>query len=74
MESAREVCGSVKVKEMERAREWVAILLNDVWHRVVIDFGCVRVIICMVVWYCPNEGDGEERTICGRTWTGLGIE
>ena len=25
-------------KEMERAREGVTILLNDVWHSVVIDF------------------------------------
>ena len=30
------------VQEMERAREWVAILLNDVWHSAVVDFGCVR--------------------------------
>ncbi|MCQ7013011.1 hypothetical protein, partial [Clostridioides difficile] len=29
------------VQEMERAREGVAILLSDVWHSAVIDFGCV---------------------------------
>ena len=60
------------VQEMERAREWVAILLNDVWHGAVEDFGCVssrnlwikfrfsRVKVCVVVGYRPNE-DGEER-------------
>ena len=26
------------VEEMERAREWVIILLNDVWHSAVVDF------------------------------------
>ena len=57
---------------MERAREAVTILFNDVWHSSVIDFGCVssrilwikfmfsRVKVCLVVWYNPNE-DGEER-------------
>ena len=30
------------VLEMERAREGVAILLNDVWHSAVVDFGCVN--------------------------------
>ena len=57
---------------MERAREGVAILLNDVWHSALVDFGCVssrilwikfrfsRVKVCVVVGYCPNEGDGEE--------------
>ena len=29
------------VQEMERTREGVAVLLNDVWHSAVIDFGCV---------------------------------
>ena len=27
------------VQEMERAREGLAILLNDVWHSAVVDFG-----------------------------------
>ena len=35
-------CIIAGVQEMERARECVAILLNDVWHSAVIDFGCVR--------------------------------
>ena len=28
------------VQEIERAKEGVAILLNDVWHSAVVDFGC----------------------------------
>ena len=60
----------VGVQEVESAREGVAILLNDVWHSAVIDFGCVssrilwikcsNVQVCVVVGYGPNEGDGEE--------------
>ena len=58
---------------MERAREGVGILLNDVWLSAVIDFGCVssrilwikfkfsRVKVCVGVGYSPNEGVGEER-------------
>ena len=54
---------------MERSREGVAVLLNNVWHSAVIDFGCVRsripwikfkfsmVKVCVVVEYGPNEGD-----------------
>ena len=61
------------VQEMERARENVAILLNDLWHSAVIDYGFVRskiiwnkfrfsrVKICVVVGYVPSEGDGKER-------------
>ena len=61
------------VQEMERAREDIEILLNAVWHRAVIDFGCVssgilwikfrfsRIKVCVVVVYGPNEGDSEER-------------
>ena len=30
------------VQKMERAREVVAVLLNDVWHSAVIHFGCVN--------------------------------
>ena len=29
------------LQEMERARERVSILLSDVWHSTVVDFGCV---------------------------------
>ena len=58
---------------MERAREGVAVLLNNVWHSAVVKYGCVssrilwikfkfsRVKVCVVVRYGPNEGDGEER-------------
>ena len=35
------------VQEMERARKGVAILLNNVWHSSVIDFGCV---ISRIFW------------------------
>ena len=31
----------VGVQEMERTREMVAILLNDVWHSAVVKYGCV---------------------------------
>ena len=56
-------------QEMERAREWVAILLNDAWHNAVVDFGCVRsrilwnkfkfsrVKVCVVVGYSPVKKD-----------------
>ena len=66
------------VQEMERAREGVAILLNDVWHSAVVDFGFVdsrilwikfkfsRVKVCVVVGYGPSEGDVEERDILER--------
>ena len=58
---------------MQRAKEGMTILLNDVWHSAVADFGCVssrilwiklkfsRVKVCVVVGYDPNGGDGEER-------------
>ena len=58
---------------MERAREGVAVLLNDVWHSAVIDFRCGNsrilwikfkfswVKVCVVVGYSPNVGIGEER-------------
>ena len=61
------------VQEMKRAREGVAILLNDVWDSAAIDFGCVssrilwinfkftRVKVIVVVMYGPNEGGSEER-------------
>ena len=68
------------VKGVERAKKWVAILLNDVWHSAVIDFICVssrilwikfrfsRIKVCMLVGYVPKEGNGEERE---RFWNGL---
>ena len=51
----------------------MAVLLNDVWHSAVIDFGCVisRILwikfkfswvkVCVVVGYGRNEGSSEER-------------
>ena len=54
------------VQEMERAREGVAVLLNDVWHSAVIDFVYVssrilwikfkfsRVKVCMMVGVLPQ--------------------
>ena len=53
------------VQEIERAKEGVAILLNDVWHNAVTDFGCVssrilwikfkfsRLKVCVMVGYGP---------------------
>ena len=61
------------VQEMERAREKMAVLLNDVWHSAVVKSGCVssrilwskfkfsKVKVCVVMGYGPNEGDGEEK-------------
>ena len=58
---------------MERAREGVVVLLNDVWRSAVMDFGCVTfrilwikfkfsgVKVCVVVGYSSNEGIGEKR-------------
>ena len=65
---------------MERAREGVAVLLNDVWHSAVVNSGYVisrilwfkfkfsRVKVCVVVRYGPTEGDGEERD---RFWNNM---
>ena len=73
------------VKEMEIAREGVAVLLNDVWHSTVVKSGYVssrilwikfkfsRVKVYVAVGYGPNEGDGEEREGFGTTRTGLWI-
>ena len=67
-------------QEMERASEGVATLLNNVWHSMVIKFGCVSCRIvwikftvstvkaCVVVGYSSNEGNGEERE---RFWNDL---
>ena len=61
------------VQDIEKVRERVAILLNDMWHSIVVDFGCVssrilwiklkfsRVKVCVVVGYGPNDGDDEEK-------------
>ena len=61
------------VQEMERAREGLAILLNNVWHNAVLDIACVsprilwikfkfsRIKVYVVVGYGSNEEDGKER-------------
>ena len=49
---------------MERAREGVVILLNDVWHSAVvlwIKFKFSWIKVYMVVGHGPNDGDGEKR-------------
>ena len=68
---------------MERPREGVANLLNDVWHSAGVDFGCVsstilwikfkisRVKVCVVVGYGPKDDDeGRDRfwNDMDRTW------
>ena len=63
------------IQEIERTREGVAILMNGASHSAVIDFGYFssrtlwikfkfsRVKVCVVVMYCPTEGDVEEREV-----------
>ena len=58
---------------MERTREGVAVLVNDVWHSTVVKSGCVSskilwikfrfslVKVCVVVGYGRSEGDGEKK-------------
>ena len=63
------------VHEMERTREGVAVLLNDVRHSAVVKSGCVSsrilwIIFKFVVGYGPNEGDGEEREL----WVASGLD
>ena len=67
---------------MERAREGVAVLLNDVWQCAVVKSGYVssgilwiklkssRVKVCVVVEYGPTQGDGEDmdRNMDSREW------
>ena len=51
---------------MERAREGVAGLLINVLHDTVMNFECISYrilwvkLVCVVVGYFPNEGDGQE--------------
>ena len=64
---------------MERAKEGVAILLNNVWHSAMVKFGFFssrihwikfkfsRVKVYVVLGYGPNE-DGEERD---RFWNNM---
>ena len=74
------------VQAVERTREAVAVLSNDVWHSTVIDFGCVSLEsyglrssfqglkYLVVVGYDPTEGDVKQKRGSGMTWTGLWIE
>ena len=75
---------------MERVREGVAVLLNDVWYSAVVKSVCVRsrilwiklqfsrVKVCVVVGYGHNEEDGEERdwfrNDMDRTWNDMDKE
>ena len=49
------------VQEMERGRKGVAILLNDVWHSVVVDFGCVSSRILWIKFNFLRVKVCEER-------------
>ena len=72
------------VQEMERAREGVEVLLNDVWHNAVRDFGCVSSRILWikfkfsrvkVVWWrgtAPTKELVKKGRGSGMTWIGLG--
>ena len=68
------------VQELERAREKVTVLLNDVWHSAVVKYGCVNsrnlwikfkfsmVKVNVMVGNGPYEGNGEESE---RFWNDL---
>ena len=74
------------VQEMERAREGLAILLNDLWHSAVIDFDVLALetsglnsnfqVLKFVWWWgmAPMKEIGKKVTDAGMTWTGLWIE
>ena len=73
---------SAGVQEIERVKDSVVVLMNDVRHNAVIDFGCLsyrilwvefkfsRVKVCVVAVYGHSEGDLDS----GMTWTGLWIQ
>ena len=42
------------VQEMESAIQDVAVLLNDVWHNEVVDFGCVSSRIRWIKFKFPS--------------------
>ena len=48
------------VQEMVRAREGVAILLNDAWHSAWVDFGCVGFRIL-----CTKFKFSRGKRLCG---------
>ena len=56
------------VQEFERPKEGVAILMCDMWHSAVIDFGCVSfkfrfsyIKLYVMVVFDLTEGDVEEK-------------
>ena len=69
-------------KEIERARECVAILMNNEWYSAVIVFEYVssrilrvkfkfsRVKVCVVIVYGPSKRKVEERE---KFWNDLGL-
>ena len=68
------------VHEMERAREGIAVLLNDVWHSSVVKFGSLspRIlykVITFVWWWgtAPLKEMVKEDIGFGMTWTRLWI-
>ena len=58
------------VQEMERAREGMTILLKNVWHSAVIDFGCISSRFGTT----PVKEMMRKGTDSVITWTGLWIE
>ena len=62
----------VVVQKIERGRDDVAVLLNDVWYGDLVEFRCInsrilwvkfkfaKVKACVVVIYSPTEDDDEN--------------
>ena len=71
------------VQEMERAREGVAVLLNDVWHSAVVKYRCVSSRILWIklkfsnlVWWwgtAPVKEMVKKEIGSGMTWARLWI-
>ena len=73
------------VQEMERGREGVPVLLNEVWHSALVKSGCFssrilwikfkfsRVKVCVVVGTAPLKEMLKKEIGFGTTWTGLWI-
>ena len=78
------VNGIIASVQIEKAREGVAIMLNDVWHSAVVDFGCVSSRILWIkfkfqglkfLWW---RGMAQMKMVkqgigSGMTWTGRWI-
>ena len=80
-------CGGINQSmQIERVREGVAVLLNDLWYSVVIDSGYVsskilyikfkfsRVKVCVVWGTAPMKDMVKKGRGSGMTWTELQIE